>query len=293
MRMRWLGLIALLTLTVVPVLAQEQAGEQGGTIAVRCPPGTEVYLDGTLMGVTAAEEKGKLLEGVAPGKREVRLVRTGYEPKMATVMVSAGTTVEVKAGPFVPVPTPQPAAQPAHQHKGSFKVAPPPQGARPRRPDAVSDAPVTDAAPAEPRPAAGQPAGVASPEKPSSAAIVSHSGAILFLRARGVTAGDGRAVHIWSLPGAGGEPQEIFVCRDGKDCMYRYPDRLAPGPYRFRIGFRHLEGEPPDATTVFSADVEVELQAVAGRYFVVEADYGGDSVERCTARVVMPEPGLK
>lgn len=287
MRVNWLWLLVLVALSISPCLAQEEAEPQGGTIIVRCPPGCEVYLDGELVGMTTEEEKGKRLEGVAPGRREVRLVKPGHEPKTATVMVRAGTTVEVKSGAFVPLPTP------AAERKGHFKVGSVPTGAglaptpAPAG-GAATEAPVTDSGSTQPDAATA--AGSKPPAKPG---MVRRNGAILFLRGRGVRATDGRSVYIWSLHGPDAEPQEVFACHDGKRCTERYPDLLDPGQYRFRVGFRHVEGEGPEATTVFAHDVELDMQAEAGRYYVVDAIYNGDSADQCTAKIVAPEPGLR
>jgi hypothetical protein len=281
MRVNWLSLLVVVTLSISPCLAQEEADQHGGTIIVRCPPGCEVYLDGELAGVTTEEEKGKTLDGVTPGTREVRLVKPGHEPKTATVMVRAGTTVEVKSGAFVPLPTPE--------AKGHFRVGAVPTGAG-LAPTAgpggrtATDAPVTDTGSAQ------SGASSAAGSKPGAP---THAGAILFLRGRGVKANDGRSVYMWSLHGPDAEPQQVFACHDGNRCTVRYPDRLQPGLYRFRVGFRRVEGEGPKATTVFEHDVELDLQAAAGKYYVVDAIYNGDSAEQCTAKIVAPEPGLK
>ena len=133
--------------------------------------------------------------------------------------------------------------------------------------------------------AGGEPS--AAPEAPS------EGGAILFMMARGTSIAEGRSVHIWSLPGADQAPQEVFACNDRPRCTERYQDKLVPGLYRFRVGFRRHDGGSPDAKPVFSHDVELELEAAAGRYYVVDAVYGGDSIEQCSARVITPESGQR
>ena len=77
------------------------------------PAGANVFLDGTLVGLTPV-----LVSGITPGSHQVAVELTGYVPFQATTSVSAGATTVVSAvltpGPTptatTPTPTPTPTA---------------------------------------------------------------------------------------------------------------------------------------------------------------------------------------
>jgi len=72
-----------------------------GSVSVQSTPAAaNVFLDGTLVGLTPVT-----VSGVAPGSHQVRIEKTGYEPYQMTASVSAGATTVVSAA-LVPVQDP-------------------------------------------------------------------------------------------------------------------------------------------------------------------------------------------
>ena len=93
-RLHWLGLLVVTAVAVVSFAAD---------IQVACEPGLRVYLDGTLVGISSANQDGLFLAHVPEGEHTVRVEKDGFAPQ--SFRVEARTLpIEVKVGAFSPEP---------------------------------------------------------------------------------------------------------------------------------------------------------------------------------------------
>ena len=100
---RWLVLVFMIALAA-PLLAAD--------IQITCGPDLRVYLDGKLVGVSAAEDGGFRVRDVADGAHLLRIEKDGYQAQSFTLEMR-DTTLEVEVGEFVPLPEIRPVEPPA------------------------------------------------------------------------------------------------------------------------------------------------------------------------------------
>lgn len=91
------ALVLALSLLAPPVAAQGT-----GHIQVTCEPGVQVFLNGTLQGITSAEVGGLILQEVAAGTHTLKVIKPGFNPQEAAVQVTAGKVFEFRVRPFTP-----------------------------------------------------------------------------------------------------------------------------------------------------------------------------------------------
>ncbi|MBN1461461.1 MAG: SUMF1/EgtB/PvdO family nonheme iron enzyme [Armatimonadetes bacterium] len=71
-------------------------------IQVRCTPGVQIFLDGTLRGVTSSDADGLIIQDVSPGTHEIKAIKPGYQAQAEPVTVMAGQVYSFEVKPFVP-----------------------------------------------------------------------------------------------------------------------------------------------------------------------------------------------
>ncbi|MEO8217154.1 MAG: PEGA domain-containing protein [Acidobacteriota bacterium] len=69
-----------------------------GKLQLDSKPGLEVHLDGRLVGVTTAKDRGLRIEAVDAGEHMIRVSSPGHLTTAMKVVVQPGTTTEVNAG---------------------------------------------------------------------------------------------------------------------------------------------------------------------------------------------------
>ena len=91
-----------LTFTVFLGIVCIAGGEEKGHIQVKCPPGTQVFLDGTLKGVASADVGGLILQDVLAGEHTVRAVKRAFQPQDEKVLLGPGEVLVVEFQLSVP-----------------------------------------------------------------------------------------------------------------------------------------------------------------------------------------------
>jgi formylglycine-generating enzyme required for sulfatase activity len=99
-----LAFMAILALLAV-VPARSAAAQDTGFIQVQCEPGIQIFLDGTLKGLSNRDQGGLVLEAVPVGERMVKAVKPGFTPQERRIRVAKGEIVVVKFEALRPRPT--------------------------------------------------------------------------------------------------------------------------------------------------------------------------------------------
>jgi formylglycine-generating enzyme required for sulfatase activity len=99
-----LAFMAILALLAV-VPTRSAAAQDTGFIQVQCEPGIQIFLDGTLKGLSNPDQGGLVLEAVPVGERMVKAVKPGFTPQERRVRVAKGEVAVVKFEALRPRPT--------------------------------------------------------------------------------------------------------------------------------------------------------------------------------------------
>jgi len=92
----------LIFLTTVGLAWVAQAQEKGH-IQVKCPPGTQIFLDGTLKGIASADIGGLILQDVPAGPHTIRAIKRDFALQDKEVQLDPGEVFVVEFAPFVPM----------------------------------------------------------------------------------------------------------------------------------------------------------------------------------------------
>ncbi len=99
-------LAGLLSLVVAAMVSARTASAQDtGFIQVQCEPGIQIFLDGTLKGLSDRDQGGLVIEAVPVGDRTVKALKPGFTPQERRVRVAKGEVAVVKFESLRPRPT--------------------------------------------------------------------------------------------------------------------------------------------------------------------------------------------
>ena len=93
----------LLLACVVDLFSAALRAQQTGFIQVSCEQGVQVFLDGKIQGRTDAASGGFIIEGVPAGPHTLKVLKPGFNPQEAQVVVAPGKVYEHRVRSFTQV----------------------------------------------------------------------------------------------------------------------------------------------------------------------------------------------
>ncbi len=75
---------------------------EAGHIQIKCESGVQVFLDGTLKGITSADVGGIILQDVTMGNHSLRFIKPGFTPQETNINLKAGQILVHTVQTFVP-----------------------------------------------------------------------------------------------------------------------------------------------------------------------------------------------
>ena len=84
------------------LIANVVVAEEAGYIQIKCPPGIKVFVDGELRGISSDDVGGLIIQDIAPGQHDIKVIKSGFRAQTKTLVVNSGQVVAFEVSPFVP-----------------------------------------------------------------------------------------------------------------------------------------------------------------------------------------------